>query len=794
MDGDIRELQVVEIRCPLLMQIVVMGSKYYRYFALFMKTTLLTFCLLISGVFAFASPSKGGQIFWKALGNNQYIFHLEILQDCSVPPPAFDTIHSTGSTPTFQVAFSSSRKMSPNCTNCGNGEVVIWEFISNTITINPPSASSFIEFYAVDCCRDTLVNVPVLSDHVIRSVMYRPGANRDSPYFDFLNQYYAQAEEVVNLEAYSPNFDSISIAYDLPRVMLNGAVSVAPFNPGYSSTHPTSGTDTLLYYGIFHSGTADTGTFLLNFKVEEYDAGVLTSSVGLETTLSNDSLKINNSPNLYGIQGKGNWVVEDSVYFHVRTSVGDTVSVEFIGSDFDYDANLNPQWITADMNSLDYPAGVSVPSLSPIAPQTGLFSTYFNEVRFEWVIDATVTEGWHRFIIRFEDDDCPSPGVDFGVVEVFVSNIHLRTVKLCEGESAVLTSIDSGASYLWTPSTGLSATNTSSVTANPTTSTVYSLYVDGVLSAEFDVQVTSFDVPNLTRVQPNSILLTNTSKFQEVDFLHFYVPIQLDTSSILATEGGFYHAFVRSGECVDLSDSIVITNDTLQDKWIVDKPMWRGDTVVFAGQSSYTMGVSVGSFANLFAVKEILIPGAILGNSLDKVTLTAVDYSGITHGANAFVVDGQSLKFVFPTPINLLNGSLTLNMTSTGIRIPVLMNQFLPFQFGDIRVSSTNSNYSGPALTDDIIPFVFRGYRTIGVEEISKNIQFYPNPANFELRVAGLDEGANFRIIDLSGRELMKGALSVNGSISTSALKDGVYIIQLEIGDAYFQERFIVQH
>lgn len=55
--------------------------------------------------------------------------------------------------------------------------------------------------------------------------------------------------------------------------------------------------------------------------------------------------------------------------------------------------------------------------------------------------------------------------------------ISHTAVEICKGESTTLTTNTTGDTYEWTPATGLSATNTKSITASPTATTTYTCKV-----------------------------------------------------------------------------------------------------------------------------------------------------------------------------------------------------------------------------------------------------------------------------------------------------------------------------
>lgn len=674
--------------------------------------------------------------------------------------------------------------MTPGCTGCTATDMVIWKFSSAPVTLTAPSAGSSLTFYTTNCCRDTFDNMAFQSPQVLRSIMFSAGANRSSAYFDFKNQYHSHTEEVANLEAYSPNYDSVSIQYDHPQSLMFGLPVDATYAQGFSDTVQMAPTDFLTDYGIFHSGTVTPGVYLLNFKIEEYSMGSRTCQIGLETALTNITPSSNNSPNVFGSVRHGNWIIQDSVYFRTSGMTGDTLQLQFEGSDFDIDPDLGRQFITADMNHMAHVGGMTLPTLTPVSPQVGLTDTIQNKVNWTWIIDGTVPDGFHRFVVRFEDDNCPKPGIDFALVVVEVDGYKIDSLHICAGDSVQLLSPAPGPSYVWTPSTGLADPTLANPTASPSTTTTYVLTIDGNKSAEYTVHVGPIAKPIL--IQPTSTQLetSNYAIFEEHEFLHYYVPFNITDSLVNITASGFYHAIGRKGDCEAMSDSLVVNTDNLEASWIINYPMTRSERITIPDQTTYNMTLDVGSFGSVFKVEQIIIPGGVITDTTGELWLTARDYYGLNHVMQATSLNGHSLIFQLDSGAFFLNGSFKLVMVSGDAELPIARGLSLPYSFNGGSVNTISGSIQGQPVTNDVIPFVFRGAFSVGIEEHKSDIWVYPQPADQRLFIEGYAPNTPYRILDINGKVLQNGVLGEESMILMHELSPGVYILNVGSGMA----------
>jgi len=80
----------------------------------------------------------------------------------------------------------------------------------------------------------------------------------------------------------------------------------------------------------------------------------------------------------------------------------------------------------------------------------------------------------------------------------------------------------------------------------------------------------------------------------------------------------------------------------------------------------------------------------------------------------------------------------------------------------------------------------------IGIDESSRNISIFPNPARDHINVVGMENTATYSITDLGGRIVAQGLLE-SGRIPVSELSNGTYILLLEGAQTQIQ-KIQIQH
>lgn len=256
---------------------------------------------------------------------------------------------------------------------------------------------------------------------------------------------------------------------------------------------------------------------------------------------------------------------------------------------------------------------------------------------------------------------------DYPVVEVDVD-----AVAFCSGSSVTITA--SGAdTYAWSPATGLSATNTASVTANPLNTTVYS--VSGTNAAGCTATATSTIFP-LSKAQaeitvnpseicePNALVTLTTSTNPAnlsggADWEYRYLgpdgtTILQDWNvnpvyTFIPTEDSVYSFFyqVRSNNCADEIDSV-----------LVSIPVGFGADVAIENYNCNNLGGIV-TLDNIFGQREV-----------------NVVYE------NTFADPSNNANMTFTDQGMLIDGKLRLTASQTGQKgsATITIPNFVPAQ------------------------------------------------------------------------------------------------------------------
>jgi hypothetical protein len=153
----------------------------------------------------------------------------------------------------------------------------------------------------------------------------------------------------------------------------------------------------------------------------------------------------------------------------------------------------------------------------------------------------------------------------------FLPNIGVNNASICSGQSATLTATG-GLSYEWSPAAGLSATTGATVTASPSTNTVYTVTGTGANgctnTATAAVAVNALPAATITPATATTfcqgggvVLNANTGAGLSYQWFNNTVAISGETSSTyIANTSGSYTVIVTSTTtCSSTSNSIDVT-------------------------------------------------------------------------------------------------------------------------------------------------------------------------------------------------------------------------------------------
>lgn len=754
-----------------------------------MKKLLLSFVLAFFSISSFASHIHGGQIYWEALGNDQYIIHLELFGDSSAVVLPTNPSVQVGSS--MNVTLTQSNRKLLFCSGSPNNWF-LYHYESQLVTIQV-SASTNVDFIFYTCCLPTTANITGQPALYIKSTMYASGYNKSSSYYDlesfFVSDY--------TLPVLSTNTGIDSSHVDIVPAPIS-ATATATYSTGYTYDKPYSSGDVFTgSHFILGSGTG-TNRYLFAFKQQNFGlSGALTSEVGcvvdrMVNNPTNLSSATNSSPSLMASQG-ASWTTSDSLQYSTSASPGDTVSLRVMSSDMDFLPNFSPQTITAELGQ----SSSTNASLIPVSPQAGLASTVNNTVDFRWVVPANAA-GQYSFNVRMRDDHCPTNGMRAIQLRVNVNNpnVVVSNVVICQGASILLNAPISGTTYEWSPNIGLSATNTATVTATPSSTVAYTVKVDGNVAGVYTVSPTQQITPIASQPQPNQIQLDNPGDFTQHAFLYYYVPFAIDDTLVTINQSGIYHIAARNGFCYDISQGISVLPDTANGVYLISSPLNDPNNTVLDDQSSYEMDITVGAADAALKIYEVIIPGAELSQKMGGVSLKLTDYTGAVTTVPG-VDAGVGIKFNFPVGVFMIpnGGSLELVVDSGAVEIPMVPNITYPYHPNTtgmyLEVTNVTGMANGQPITD-MVPFVFRGSMKVSIEEVHQNsLNVYPQPADEYIIVEGALQ-ADYSVIDMNGRVLLQGQMAEE-RIDISELNTGVYILTVQNEKGIYTSRISVR-
>lgn len=754
-----------------------------------MKKFTLIVLAILGSISGWASHIKGGQITWTALGNDQYVFHMDMYTECNAIPqsgPVSMTMMTTGSS-LVTMNFLGQTDVSPACTNCQSSEMVVRHFSSDTITVPAPTGSQFWEFSFGVCCWPASTNIQGQGSYYFRSRMYAGGANKHSPEFVDGPDYWAPASGKIYTNPMSLNGDSIYV--DFAERMQN-ASTAHTYNSGYTYSKPVGTADHVNgHSGIYYPTSGLNGAFGLCFSLAEYSAGSKNSEVFLDFNTELSSSSTNNAPAIILSSSYGPWSNVDSTLYRRTIAAGDSIRVHIQSQDGDFNPNFVPQQITA--SAVSSMAGTYLTSVSP---QGSLTNPTTNNVYFGWRIPANTPSGTYRFIVKMTDDNCPINGTSAIILEVEVNGVANATYPICAGDSTWLYAPTSGSTYSWTPTTGLSNPNAASTMASPSQTTTYSIYVDGALAGNYTIDVGQNSKPLVQVPNPLEIELTNPGDFDEHAHTYYFVPFAIDDTIVTVSAPGLYHVIGRDGGCYNISDSVVIAADSSASILSVRGANAFGSTVLNAGDE-YGQNLDFSNITSPFWTSQLILPGAELSGKTGSIS---VDFTvgSMTYAAQVTPVDGHSLRFDLPTAVNIAGqlASWELRVDTGSLSVRVMEDLSFPRAMMPTgEISSVSLLQNGTVDTDDLIPLVIKGNNSVGLEEHNLAFTMYPQPAKDYVSIRGLEGDWSYEIVDMNGRVISSGEAFGTADISTEEFIAGLYFVRIQTEGQTAIEKLIVQ-
>lgn len=748
------------------------------------KLVLATFTFLFA-ISGFANHYIGGQIYWDAVGNGKYVFHLERIEECNMGFPPFQRIlKSQASGVSIPVTLESTYQMWSNCA-CTYGTLQVQHFVSDTVSFTLGTAL-FDDIYYEECCRSTSMANTSDVGLVITSRFYNTGVNHSSARFDLVQMQNSGQGDEIHLRVLKPQADSTYFEKTTPVVgVINNVFSNATYSSGYSVNNQVSSTEVLDQAGLFKANSTTSGYYAISLQSEQYlPGGLKTADIRLETVLSilPQGSNSNNSPDDTTIVLSGNWSSINSQGFQTIAQPGDSLHLRFLSIDTDLDSNFQPQTITASMTG-DIVSGNHGVSFFPQYPQGSLSSTYSNNVEFLWEVPAGMSPGIYNFSVQFVDDFCDQPGQTVIPFQVTIPGFTMKTDSLatCAGKSVKMASPRGGAVYSWTPTTGLSSPSSSVTDASPSSSTLYTITVDGVVAGEYYVDVVGSGLPIAATPTATSIEITNPERYDNHAFHYGYVPVSFNDTVLNTSATGLYHIVGQKLNCFETSSLVTLGQDTLQSFYMLSKNRGWDEHVVFDSSDTYDMSLRIGSDTKYIFARQFIIPGVQLYGANASVDLEVRGDAGYVDTIPGVMYGGHSMLFELPSNQSFtLSAHFILHFSGDSIRMPLMQNRALPYADGYYFVTAVSGSLNGSQLYDDIVPFFIKGGTGVDLDEWDgEDFVVFPQPATSQFTLEGVSERAEYSLYSITGSVVSSGVLGSDMTISVEDLPSGVYVIQI---------------
>ena len=425
-----------------------------------------------------ASHAMGGELTYKCVGGNAYVFELAFYRDCNGAEVNIVSenlrVWNHSSITSISLPFVSRQDVSPLCNalpgfasqlQCGSGsaggngigaiERVLYRSLPIVLNGIPPAAGWIFTYenYSRSGALTNISNPSTYGITLAAKIFAIPsatgsGCTDSSP--QFLQEPYfvscAGSPYRYNMNAVDPDLDSIHFDFGVPFNYFPGANYNPPitpnpiaFEPGFSYTNPTpdatfnasnipAAVDPLtgeLTFTCFNSGN-----YLVKIRVQSFRQGVLISEVEREMQLVvMPCNSANNSPVITPPFGGS---------FSTTVNAGDllTFNLNAVDPEFLQDGTT-PQQLYLTASGPMFGAGLTSSTgcdiepcamLNSAAPISGsqqvsttfTWQTTCDHLVNQYGISADVIP--YNFVFKVQDDYCPVPKISYVTVTIFVVN------------------------------------------------------------------------------------------------------------------------------------------------------------------------------------------------------------------------------------------------------------------------------------------------------------------------------------------------------------------------------------
>jgi len=439
---------------------------------------LLILLLLLQSITTHASHGMGGEITYKCVGGNAFVFELIFYRDCN--GAQVNTVsenmrvwnHPTVST--ISLLFISREDISPQCSPvlgsppmlaCGIGagggngigaiERVRYRSAPTTLLGTPPPQGWVFTYenFSRSGAITNLIN-PSTYGITLKAIMYAiPGTNGincidSSPIF--LQEPYfvscAGSQYQYNMNAVDPDLDSINVSFSIPYNYFptgaydppNNPVAV-PFETGFNFQSPTPGTNlnpnnvpatVNPVTGELRFTSFTAGNYVVKLSVKSYRLGFLISEVEREMQLVVVACNPANNAPIIAAPFPGN-------SYETTVSAGDPISFNLQVTDNDLLQDGSPQTVFLTASGPMFGSNLTLPTGCDIEPCAYLNSA----VPISGISNATATFNWqtdcdhlindfgivadiipYNFVFKVQDNYCQVPRVTYTTIKINVLN------------------------------------------------------------------------------------------------------------------------------------------------------------------------------------------------------------------------------------------------------------------------------------------------------------------------------------------------------------------------------------
>ena len=442
------------------------------------------------------------------------------------------------------------------------------------------------------------------------------------------------------------------------------------------------------------------------------------------------------------------------------------------------------------------------------SPSTGLSSTSVSNPTASNLSAPTT------YTVTGTTNGCSATGsVMVNVTQTPVITVSPDTATICAGGTGTTLTVSGAAqSYNWSPSNGLSATNVSSVTANPSSNTTYTVTASNSacsVTASSTIVVANQPLGSISPASPNitcisgSVILTASPTGSSYSWSGPAGNLSSNTSSVSVTAPGQYTVTITNaaGCNTSVTASVSVTKSTPP---IVhagsDQTIHLGDSVTIGG--SPTAAGGAGNYTYVWSSIPVGFTSAIADPRVSPTSGTTYIVA-VTDSSGCSGVDTIVVSILTPP---VCDTTIHPVITANGCYLAAPFYQGGKYQWA----------LQGLALSGDTLQFYAAtgtGYYTCSVtlgtcgyesnsvflsctnglneQQNISDITIVPNPSSGSFVIGFSTERAediSIKIYDLTGRMVRAESFSKYAGhhsklINLEDVVKGIYILQIHAGD-----------